>query len=96
MIALDRDALRGSRSSMELVVEQKRRNVFRVTGLYVIGAWLLTQIATTVLRLFEMPGRALRALLVVPAFCFDSAGKNTDRPMPATASRRVTTPAGSA
>jgi hypothetical protein len=81
---------------MELVVEPKRRNVFRVTGLHVVGAWLLTQIATRVLPLFEMPGRALRALLVVPALCFISARKNTGRPMPAIASCRVTTPAGSA
>jgi hypothetical protein len=81
---------------MELVVEPNHRNVFRVSGLHVVGAWLLTRIATTVLRLFEMSGRALRALLVVPELRFICAGKNTDRPMPAIASCRLPTSAGSA
>ena len=81
---------------MELVVEPKHRNVFRVAGLYVLGPWLFTQLATTIMTLFEMPGRVLRALLAVPAFCFFSAGRNSDRRMPTIASCRVSTPAGSA
>ena len=81
---------------MESVVEPKRRNVLRVAGPYVVGAWLLTQIVTTVLPLFDMPGRALRALLVVPALRFIWAGRNTDRPTLGSASCRVTTSANSA
>ena len=81
---------------MESVVAPKRRNVFRVAGLHVVGAWLLTQLAKTVLPLFEMPGRALLALLVVPVLCFISARKNIGRPMRAIASCREPTPAGSA
>ena len=81
---------------MESVVEPKRRNGFRVAGLHVVGAWLLMQVATTVLPLFEIPGWALRMLLVVPAFCFLSAGRSSDRRMPAIASCREPTPAGSA
>jgi hypothetical protein len=96
MIALDRGVLRGSRSSMELVVEPKHRNVFRVAGLYVLGPWLLTQLATTPLTLFEIPGRALRALLAVPLRSCICAGKNTGRPMPAIAPCNAVTPAGSA
>jgi len=81
---------------MELVVEPKRRNVFRVAGLRVLGPWLLTQLAATLLRLFEMPVPALRALLVVPLRRYILAGKNIGRPMPAIEACRAAMPAGSA
>ena len=32
--------------------ELKRRNVIRMAGLYLVGAWLLTQVASTVLPTF--------------------------------------------
>ena len=35
---------------MSLLNELKRRNVIRMAGLYLVGAWLLTQVAGTVLR----------------------------------------------
>ena len=35
--------------------ELKRRNVFRVAGLYLVGAWLLIQVASTVLPTFDVP-----------------------------------------
>jgi len=50
---------------MSLLHELKRRNVIRMAGLYLVGAWLLTQVATTVLPLFDVPGWTLRALVVV-------------------------------
>jgi len=50
---------------MSLFAELKRRNVIRMAGLYLVGAWLLTQVATTVLPLFDVPGWTLRALVVV-------------------------------
>jgi TolB-like protein len=50
---------------MSLISELKRRNVIRMAGLYLVGAWLLTQVASTVLPAFEVPGWALRALIMV-------------------------------
>ena len=32
---------------MSLITELKRRNVIRVAGLYLVGAWLLVQVAAT-------------------------------------------------
>ena len=38
--------------------ELKRRNVVRVAGLYLVGAWLLIQVAGTVLPMFDAPSWA--------------------------------------
>ena len=35
-----------------LFAELKRRNVVRMAGLYLVGAWLLVQVAGTVLPMF--------------------------------------------
>ncbi len=53
-----------------LFAELRRRNVIRMAGLYLVGAWLLTQVASTVLPAFEVPGWALRALIIVLALGF--------------------------
>ena len=55
---------------MTLIEELKRRNVFRVAGLYLVGAWLITQVASTVLPTFDVPGWALRGLIIVLAIGF--------------------------
>ena len=47
--------------------ELKRRNVIRVAGLYLVGAWLLTQVASTVLPTFDVPSWALRGLIITLA-----------------------------
>src|SRR5205823_12427116 len=53
-----------------------RRNVIRFAGLYLVGAWLLTQVASTVLPMFGAPDwlpRTVVILLVigfVPALIF--------------------------
>jgi len=52
------------------LAELKRRNVIRMAGLYLVGAWLLTQVASTVLPAFEVPTWALRALIIVLALGF--------------------------
>jgi hypothetical protein len=33
---------------MNFLAELKRRNVIRMAGLYLVGAWLITQVASTV------------------------------------------------
>src|SRR5947208_3481646 len=50
--------------------ELKRRNVIRVAGLYLVGAWLLTQVASTVLPTFDVPSWALRGLIITLALGF--------------------------
>src|SRR4029077_2237645 len=50
--------------------ELKRRNVIRMAGLYLIGAWLLTQVASTLLPAFDAPSWALRGLIITLALGF--------------------------
>ena len=38
-----------------LFAELKRRNVLRMAGLYLVGAWLVVQVAGTVLPMFGAP-----------------------------------------
>ena len=57
-------------SQPNFFAELKRRNVFRVVGLYLVGAWLLTQVASTVLPTFDVPGWALRGLIITLALGF--------------------------
>ncbi len=55
---------------MKLLTELKRRNVIRMGGLYLVGAWLIVQIAETVLPAFDVPGWVLRALIILLAIGF--------------------------
>ena len=50
---------------MSLFNELKRRNVFRVGLFYVVTAWLVIEVAETVLPLFEVPDGVLRGLVVL-------------------------------
>ena len=58
---------------MSLLAELKRRNVIRMAGLYLVGAWLLVQVASTLFPAFGVPGWALRALVIVLALGFSPA-----------------------
>ena len=55
---------------MSLYAELKRRHVFRVALFYVVAAWLVVQVAETVLPLFEVPDGVLRGLVVLLAIGF--------------------------
>ena len=55
---------------MSLVAELKRRNVIRMAGLYLVGAWLITQVAGTVLPMFGAPGWVPRTIVIVLAIGF--------------------------
>src|SRR5437762_6860844 len=50
--------------------ELKRRNVIRFAGLYLVGAWLLTQVASTVLPMFGAPDWLPRSIVVLLAIGF--------------------------
>ena len=61
---------------MNFIHELKRRNVIRMAGLYLVGAWLLTQVAATLLPVFEAPGWAMKTIVgilllgFIPALVF--------------------------
>jgi TolB-like protein/Tfp pilus assembly protein PilF len=55
---------------MGFVAELKRRNVIRMAGLYLVGAWLVTQVAGTVLPMFGAPEWLPRSVVVVLAIGF--------------------------
>jgi TolB-like protein/Tfp pilus assembly protein PilF len=63
--------------------ELKRRNVIRFAGLYLVGAWLIVQVASTVLPMFGAPEwlpRSIVILLVIgfiPALVFSWAFEMT-------------------
>lgn len=58
---------------MGFLAELKRRNVIRVAGLYVVGAWLAVQVASTVFPAFGVPGWALRFVIILLALGFFAA-----------------------
>ncbi len=55
---------------MNVLAELKRRNVIRMAGLYLVGAWLIVQIAETLLPIFHTPDWVLQALVVLLAIGF--------------------------
>ena len=50
--------------------ELKRRNVIRMAGLYLVGAWLITQVAGTVLPMFDAPSWVARSIVTALAIGF--------------------------
>ena len=55
---------------MSLIAELKRRNVIRMAGLYLVAAWLITQVAGTVLPMFGASGWVPRTIVIVLAIGF--------------------------
>jgi len=58
---------------VRFLTELRRRNVIRMAGLYLVGAWLVTQVAATLLPVFEAPAWVMKALLGVLAIGFFGA-----------------------
>ena len=58
---------------MSLLAELRRRNVIRMAGLYLVGAWLIVQVAATLLPVFEAPSWVMRALVGLLAAGFVAA-----------------------
>ena len=52
-------------SKRNFISELKRRNVIRMAGLYLVGAWLVAQIAETLLPVFHTPEWVLQTLIVL-------------------------------
>ena len=55
---------------MSLIVELKRRNVFRVAAAYLVVGWLLTEVLTTILPTLGAPEWTSRAVILSFAFGF--------------------------
>jgi TolB-like protein/Tfp pilus assembly protein PilF len=55
---------------MNLFNELKRRNVIRMAGLYLVGAWLVVQVAGTVLPMFGAPDWLPRSIVILLAIGF--------------------------
>ena len=55
---------------MNFFSELKRRNVIRMAGLYLVGAWLVVQVAGTVLPMFAAPEWLPRTIVVLLAIGF--------------------------
>ena len=55
---------------MSFLNELKRRNVIRVGTAYVVGSWLLIQVAETLFPLFGFDDTPARILVIVLAICF--------------------------
>src|SRR5438045_6496839 len=53
-----------------LLAELKRRNVIRFAGLYLVGSWLLVQVASTVLPMFGAPEWLPRSIVILLAIGF--------------------------
>lgn len=52
---------------MGLIAELKRRNVFRMLGLYLVAAWLIIQVANNILPAFGTPPWVLKTLIIALA-----------------------------
>jgi TolB-like protein len=57
-------------NSRNLFAELKQRNVIRMAGLYLVGAWLVVQVAGTVLPMFGTPEWLPRTIVVLVAIGF--------------------------
>ncbi len=55
---------------MTFLSELRRRNVIRVAGLYLVGAWLGVQVAGTVLPMFDVSAAVVRGIVIALAIGF--------------------------
>ena len=55
---------------MIVFAELQRRNVIRMAGLYLVGAWLIVQIAGTVLPMFDVSASMVRGVVIALAVGF--------------------------
>ena len=58
---------------MNFLAELKRRNVIRMAGLYLVGAWLVIQVAATLLPTFDAPAWVMKVLVALLAIGFAAA-----------------------
>ena len=52
---------------MSFVQELKRRNVFRVAVAYVVAAWVITEVSSLILEIYESPDSIMRVIVALLA-----------------------------
>ena len=57
----------------DFITELRRRRVFRTAGIYIVGAWLLLQVADVLFPILGVPEWGLRLILGVLVLCFPLA-----------------------
>ncbi len=57
----------------KLISELKRRNVFKVAGVYAVAGWLLIQIAATTFPVMNIPNWAIRLVIALVLIGFPIA-----------------------
>jgi TolB-like protein len=55
---------------MDILSDLKRRNVHRMAGLYLVGSWLIVQVAATILPVFGFGDLAVRVTVILLAVGF--------------------------
>lgn len=83
----------------QLFVEMRRRHVFRVTGIYIVSAWVILQVADLAFESFGLPAAAMRfvwyaLIIILPLAVFwgwryDITSSGIVRTPPATAGESV-------
>ena len=58
---------------MRLVVKLRRRRVFRTAALYIVGTWLVLQVADVVFPALEIPEQGIRYILIAAVLGFPAA-----------------------
>ena len=58
---------------MKLLHELRRRQMFRLVGLYIVGAWLVIQVADIAFPTWGIPDSAMRYLFYAALLCFPIA-----------------------
>ena len=58
---------------MKFWQDLRRRHVFRLIGLYIVGAWIVIQVASTFFPAWGIPDTALRYLIIAAVLCFPVA-----------------------
>ena len=53
-----------------LFVEMRRRHVFRTVALFIVGTWLVMQVADVVFPALDIPERAIRYVLIAALMVF--------------------------
>ena len=58
---------------MKLLHDLRRRRIFRLAGLYIVGAWIVIEVASVFFPAWGIPDTAMRYLFVAAALCFPIA-----------------------
>lgn len=58
---------------MKLLHDLRRRRVFRLAGLYIVGAWVVVQVAEALFQAWGIPETANRFVFIAAALCFPIA-----------------------